>query len=343
MQQQAAGSTHPFTGAVDEAELPDLQGWEWKLYAPNTYECGTTAVTARKRLLEESEPLPGEDQFACVISGLPEYLLAHGVREIDVPQYYSRFHDEFNPVIAEWTIERHGSALGIDANLLEWTVRLAEGEGHIDHDALSVFLCDNRTLAVAGSRGAFLVDVAPLKQRALDRTPPAAEQVDIQGFAIPEADPGYQRGLRRFIEIFERHAEPTLASYKHLSDGKHVFETDTGRDVYAGSQLHHLARMTVDETELRGAYNYDLDGDTHQSVWDGENASHALGDETHLGTVVGFEHTWTEKEHIMSNTLFELQSKAKYWCFQPRPEQYSHFDFQVGSLDEKIDTFANGS
>ena len=44
----------------------------------------------------------------------------------------------------------------------------------------------------------------------------------------------------------------------------------------------------------------------------------------------------------MSNTLFELQSKAKYWCFQPRPERYSHFDFQVGSINEKIDTFANG-
>jgi hypothetical protein len=62
---------------------------------------GTTAVTARKRLLEESEPLPDEDQFAYVISGLPEYLLAHGVREIDVPRYYSRFHDEFDPVVAE--------------------------------------------------------------------------------------------------------------------------------------------------------------------------------------------------------------------------------------------------
>ncbi|WP_273837847.1 hypothetical protein [Halococcus sp. PRR34] len=343
MLEQPSASQHPSRGLPVANELPDLQGWEWKLYAPNTYECGTTAVTARKRLLEESESLPGEDRFAYVISGLAEYLLAHGVCEIAVPQYYSRFHDEFDPVIAEWTIERHGSALGIDANLLEWTVRLAEGKGRIDHDALSVYLCDNRTLVVTGSRGAFLVDVAPLKQRSLDQTPPPAERVDIHGFVVPEADPDHQRGLRRFIEIFDRHAEPTLTSYKHLSDGKHVFETDTGRDVYAGSQLRHLARMTVDETDLRGAYNYDLDGDTHQSVWDSETASHALGDETHLGTVVGFEHIWTEKEHIMSNTLFELQSKAKYWCFQPRPQRYSHFDFQVGSLDGKIDTFANGS
>jgi hypothetical protein len=343
MLEQPTASQHPYRGLADATELPDLHGWEWELYAPNIYECGTTAVTARKKLLEESESLPGEDRFAYVISGFPEYLLDHGIREIDVPRYYSRFHSEFDPVVAEWTIERYGKALGIDANLLEWTVRLAEGKGHIDHDALSVYLCDNRTLAVAGSRGAFLVDVAPLKQRALNRTPPAAERVDIHGFAIPEADPDYQRGLRRFIEIFERHAEPTLASYKHLSDGKHVFETDTSRDVYVGPHLRHLARMAVDETELRGVYNYDLDSDTHQSVWDNETASHAFGDETHLGTVVGFEHVWHEKEHIMSNALFELQSKAKYWCFQPRPERYSYFDFQVGSLDEKIDTFANGS
>ena len=89
MLEHPSASQHPYRGLPDANELPDLQRWEWKLYAPNTYECGTIAVTARKRLLEESEPLPGEDQFAYVISGLPEYLLAHGVREIDVPRYYT--------------------------------------------------------------------------------------------------------------------------------------------------------------------------------------------------------------------------------------------------------------
>ena len=272
-----------------------------------------------------------------------EYLLKYGTREIDVPRYYSRFHDEFEPVVSSWTIGGRGRAVGTNADDLERIVRLADGSGRIDHNEVSVYLCENDTLLAFGSRGAFIVDVSPLRHSSFDRDPPESAHVNIGQFAVPEADPDYQRGLRRFIEIFERHAEPTLTNYKRLSDGKHVFETDSGRDVYAGSQLRHLARMIIDETELRGAYNYDLDGDTHQSVWDSETASHALGDETHLGTVVGFDHTWTEKDHIMSNTLFELQSKVKYWCFQPRPEQYSHFDFQVGSLDEMIDTFANGS
>jgi hypothetical protein len=342
MFQQRDGSQHPFTGGIDEDELPDLHGWGWHFHQPRTYDCGTTAVTAWRKLTDETEPLPGEDRFAFVLTGAAEYLLTHGVREIDVPRYYSRFHDEFDPVVAEWTIRQRGRAVGIDANLLESTVRLAESKGRIDHDALSLYLCDNRTLLVTGARGAFLVDVTPLREWTLDRTPPDSARIDIRGFDVPEADPDYQRGLHQFVRIFNDHTDATLARYKRLADGKHVFVTGSGENVYAGSQLRHLARMAVDETDLRRVHTYDLDGDTHQSVWDSETASHALGDETYLGVIVDFEHAWNEKEHIMSNSLFELRSKAKYWCFQPCPEKYSYYDFEVRSLDEDIETFANG-
>lgn len=341
MLSQPEGSSHPFTGAVDEDELPDLQGWGWNIHKPHRYDCGTTAVTAWRKLTDEKEPLPGEERFAFVLTDPAEYLLAHGVREIDVPRYYSRFRKEFDPVVAEWTIRRRGRAIGIDAGNLERTVRLAEGKGRIDHDALSLYLCDNCTLFVDGSRGAFIVDPMMLKMHTLGRTPPDSARVDIEGFAVPEADPDYQRGLRRFVRIFEKHTDASLARYNCLADGKHVFETDSGEDVYAGPEIQHLARMAVDETELRRVHTYDLDGDTYQSVWDSETADHALGDETHLGVVVGFEHVWNEKEHIMSNTLYELQSTAKYWCFQSQPENYSYYDFRVGSVDETIDTFAN--
>jgi hypothetical protein len=343
MLSQPAESGHPHRSVVNRSELPDLQGWGWNSHSPLHYECGTTAVTAWRKPADEIESTPGEDQFAYLFTDPAEYLLAHGVREIDVPQYYSRFNDEFEPVVAEWTIRRRGRAVGIDAGLLERTVRLAEGKGRIDHDALSLYLCDNCTLLVTGSRGAFLVAVTPLRQRTLDRTPPDAVRIDMEGFAIPEADADYQRGLRRFMTIFEECTDATLARYKHIADDKHVFETGDGEDVYAGPQLRHLARMAVDETELRRVHTYGLNGKTHQSVWDSDTATRVLNEQTRLGTVVGFEHAWNEKEHIMSNSLFELQSQARYWCFQPRPEMYSYCDFEIRSLDENIDTFANGT
>jgi len=341
MLSQLDGSQHSFDRAVNENELPDLQGWGWNIHKPHRYDCGTTAVTAWRKLTDEKEPLPGEDRFAFVLTDPAEYLFAHGVREVDVPRYYSRFQDEFEAVVAEWTIQRHGRAVGIDAGMLERTVRLAEGKGRIDHDTLSVYLCDNCTLFVTGSRGAFIVDPTMLKAHTLDRTPPDSARVDIEGFGVPEADPEYQRGLRRFVGIFEEHTDASLARYKRIGDGKHVFETDSGEDVYAGASMRHLARMTVDETELRRVHTYDLDDHTYQSVWDSETTDHALGDETYLGVVVGFEHAWNEKEHIMSGGLFELQSQAKYWCFQPQPEKYSYYDFRVGSVEGTIDTFAN--
>jgi hypothetical protein len=343
MLSQPAESGHPYRGVVDRTELPDLHGWGWNSHSPLHYDCGTTAVTAWRQPADETEPAPGEDRFAYVFTDPAEYLLAHGVREIGVPQYYSRFRDEFEPVVAEWTIRRHGRAVGVDAGLLERTVRLAEGKGRIDHDALSLYLCDNCTLLVTGSRGAFLVDVTPLKRRTLDRTPPDSTRIDVDDFAVPEADPDYQLGLRRFVTIFEEHTNATLARYKHSADGKHVFETSDGEDVYAGQKLQDLARMVVDETELRRVHTYDLNGKTHQSVWDSDTATRVLNEQTRLGAVVGFEHAWNQKEHIMSNSLFELQSQARYWCFQPRPEMYSYYDFEIRSLDENIDTFANGT
>jgi hypothetical protein len=136
----------PFAGAIDEDEPPDLQGWGWNTHHPREYDCGTTAATAWRQPTGETESLPGEDRFAYVLTAPDEYLLTHGIREIDVPRYCCDFKDEFGIVITEWTIRRRGRALGIDATLLEQTVRLAEGKGRIDHDELSLYLCENRTL-----------------------------------------------------------------------------------------------------------------------------------------------------------------------------------------------------
>lgn len=339
MLEHSTATKPPWRGRPTEDELPDLQGWEWKLYDPLHYDCGTRAVAAWRKPMDESERLPGEDRFAFVFANASEYLLKYGTREIDVPRYYSRFHDEFEPVVSSWTIGGRGRAVGINADDLEMTVRLADGSGRIDHNEVSVYLCENDTLLAYGSRGAFIVDVSPLRHSSLDRDPPESAHVDIAGFEIPEADPDLQRGLHRFIKIFNRHSDTTLAHYDSISDGKHVFVAEGGRNVYAGSQLNTFAQLTLDETQLRRVHTYDLDGETYQSEWNKNTATHSIGEETRLGTVVGFEHRWNEQEYIMSGGIHELHSQARYWCFKPQPDKYSHYDFQLMSLDESIDIF----
>lgn len=340
MLENPAAKNHHCRGRPNEDDLPDLQGWEWRLFNPYRYECGTHAVTAWKKPLEESEPLPGEDHFALVVANASEYLLTHGVREVDVPQYYSRFSDEFDPIVSSWTISRHGRAIGLNANQLESTVRLADGGGRINHDAVSVYLCDNDTLLAVGSRGAFIVDLTTLRRSRFDRSPPDSAHVDINGFAIPEADPDLQRGLHRFIDIFNKHTDATLARHESIDDYSHVFVTEGGRDVHAASNLETLSRMFLDETRLRKTHAHRLGGEVYRSEWDEDTASHELGNETRLGVVVGFEHRWREQEYIMSGGIHELHSQAKYWCFKPRPDKYSHYDYQLMSLDENIDTFS---
>lgn len=64
----------PLSGRPSEDELRDLHGWEWRLFDPLRYECGTCAVTAWRKSMGESEPLPGEDRFAFVL--LIPYTLA---------------------------------------------------------------------------------------------------------------------------------------------------------------------------------------------------------------------------------------------------------------------------
>lgn len=319
--------------------LPDLQGYGWKTHSLNCYDCGTTTVSPwQLPSADDYERVPGT--FECVTGDAANYLNDHGVRELDIPQYYSRFQDEFGSLVTKWTIEKRGIAIGVDANLLERAVRLANGKGHIDHDALEVHLCDTGTLFVAGTRGVFLVDQISLKQWDIDQTPPDSAYIDIRGFPIPETDTDFQRGLRRFIDAFEKYADPALDSFKHISDGKHVFQTDSGRAVYANrAVLNRLTNMTLDETDLYGTYTYTLNGKTYKSIWDGTTTVHDRGDETRRGIVLGYDHQWEEQKHIMSDTVYQLHSKCRYICLSFRPDMYDRYDFEVVCDEHDIDTF----
>ena len=324
-----------------QKDLPEITGYGWELHQYNHYDCGTTTVSPwRRPSVDDVEQIPGENSFECVIANAAAYLEANGIRELDIPQYYSRFPDDFEPVITEWTVREHAVAIGLNATLLELGVRLANGKGRIDHDLLEVHLCEDNRLLIAGKRGVFLVDLWPLKDWNLDDDPPAAAYTEIRGFDIPEEDPVLQEGLRRFIDVFNEYADTTLASYDSPSDGRHTFQTAEGANVYANnSMLKRLVSVALDEHDCRGTYTYEWDGTTYSSTWDEDTAEYAVGDEHHRGIIIGYEHRWREEDYVMGDELYQLHSEIRYVCLDLQPERYSHYDVRVVTVEEDIDTF----
>jgi len=324
-----------------QEDLPEIAGYGWELHHYNHYDCGTTTVNPwRKRSIDNADQTPGEDSFECVIANAAAYLEANGIQELDVPQYYSRFHEEFEPVIAEWTVRKHGIAIGVNSTLLELAVRLANGKGRINHTSLEVHLCEDNHLFVAGNRGVFLVDLWPLKAHSLNVEPPVAAYTEIQGFDIPEDDPDLQEGLRRFIHLFNEYADTTLESYESAGDSRHTFQTKDGDAVYANAfMLKRLAGMVLDERDCHGSYSYEYDDTTYSSTWDETTAEYAIGEEHFRGIVIGYEHRWREEDYVMGNELYQLHSEIRYVCLDFQPEKYSHYDVRVVTVEEDIDTF----
>lgn len=74
-----------------------------------------------------------------------------------------------------------------------------------------------------------------------------------------------------------------------------------------------------------------------------ETARHALGDKIRRGVVVGFEHAWNEKEHIMDNTLYvRTPVEGEVLVLPAASGAILIFRLPGGSINEKIDTFTNG-
>ena len=324
-----------------QEDLPEIEGFGWEFHSYNHYDCGTTTVSPwRRPSIGDAEQTPGENSFECIIANPAVYLEANGVRELDVPQYYSRFHDGFDPVVTEWTVREHGIAVGVDATLLELAVRLVNGKGRINHDALEVHLCETDKLFVAGERGVFLVDLWPLRKNALEVAPPAAAHTEIRDLDIPEDDPDLQEGLRRFIDVFNEYAETMIAAYDSPSDGRHTFTTATGDAVYANSSmLRRLASMAVDERDCYSTYTYEYDDDTYSSTWDETTTEYDIGDEHLRGIVIGYDHRWYEQDYVMENDLYQLHSEIRYICLDLQPEKYPHYDVRVVTVEEDIDAF----
>lgn len=257
-------SRQPLSYKYRDHDYPDVESCGFDDFAPIRYDCGTTTVEATYYKHREGRPPLSTNEFEYVVDSVESYLDVHGVETISVPAYYSEF-DEFEPVVSEWTATGRGVAKGISQRVLEGAVRLADGGGHINHDALSVTLGDDGKFLVNGERGAFLVEQVTLKERATDEIErPATEYDTVGGLLVLEGNETAREGLRRFISIFNFYTDAKLVKYEGLYDGKHVYKTDSGDNVYV-NKPQRLAEAEQVLEEVAGEYTYTVDCQTFNS------------------------------------------------------------------------------
>lgn len=342
----------PITSSLPEVEervpttkddLPDLTGYKWLPRKITEYDCGTKAIGTYK-VGQDQERTPGRDCFVYITEGVNTYLDAYGVKEIELPRYYTRFSDEFDTYVAEWTIGKYGVGVGITSYLLESAVRLANGKGHIGHDATTAVICDNDTFLVTGPRGAFIVDQMPIRTSHLNnsRDPPAEVFHEIPGteISVPEESEVIRNGLARFIDAVESYLDVAIKSAERPSDNWHTLITESGQRMFASaSRIELFARMETDQSDLHGTYSHSLNGEEYKSTVDSTAFSHERGDETIRGVVVGYLHNWERDEYIMGDGVAGLRSEVNYVCMNHRPEKYSHNDVQITRLEETVDSW----
>jgi len=326
-----------------EDVLPDLRGYGWNTHSVTHFECGTQAVAPFK-IGHEQEQTPGENGFVCITEGVNEYLDAHGVQELEIPQFYSRFAAEFDTFIDEWTIQDYGIGIGITSYDLKTAVRLANGKGHIDHDTTTVVLCDNQTFLITGPRGAFIVDQSPIRTSHLEtrRDPPndALWTIPETTISVPESSKHLRNGLIRFVDAVEEYTGVSLTDSGSPGDGKHTLITESGENIYAQKgRLELLDEMATDQSDLYRTYSHSLDGEEFTTSVDSSSFSHELRDETLRGIVIGYLPAWKRDEYIMGDGVAHLRLEIHYICMNSRPEKYSHYDIQFNRLEETVDSW----
>ncbi len=324
-------------------DLPDLTGYRWLPRRITEYDCGTKAIGTFK-VGQDQERTPGRDCFVYVTEGVNTYLDTHGVKEIEVPRYYTRFRVKFDTYVSEWTIGKYGVGVGITSYLLESAVRLANGKGHIDHDATTAVICDNYTFLVTGPRGVFIVDQMSIRTSHLSnsREPPAEVFNKIPGteIRVPEESEVILNGLARFIDAVETYLDVPIESAERPSDDRHTLITESGQRMFASAgRLELFAKMKTDQSDLHGTYSHLLNEEEYTSTVDSNAFSHERGDRTNQGVVVGYLHNWETDEYIMGDDIAGLRSEVTYVCMAHRPEKYCHNDIQITQLRETVDSW----
>lgn len=215
------------------------------------------------------------DEFGYVVGGLEDYLKRHRDREIDIPQYYSRFESEAETYLGGVTAANGSFGLGAHPRRLETAVRAATGGGRFSKDT-RVVGCGKRPFIVENSQGAFVfapVDLGCPEGFDLEGGP----QHDVAGLSVPDDVDDVRAGIAFLKRCLDTEFGITLIQHDTLSDGYHYFATETGPQLrIKGYHLKRLAGVTRDPSKVLGKMEYnDPWGEQFSGEW--EEIKYPLG------------------------------------------------------------------
>lgn len=309
------GNAEQYTHQFDRRTLPDIDGFGWEACPEQE---GSAEILEYWRLDGslsdelEHENIPGTG--AAIISGADDYLREHAVSEIEVPKYYTQFED----------IETHyrWSADGqthIIWRFLKKVVRLSNGYGNIDPVTTRVVLCDTGYIFVSGPRGAFLVAIPPsrpLRRRDDLSNPPESVLTEIHGILIPEENPQYQEGFKRYLSLLSDSPYPAPTGHGGFNEVTHIIETTADDALVGGNSLKIMQSHDQGFQETIGVYSRrcegancvvsvgptHLPGDIGDEVEIGDDSISIGASDVTRGVVTGYKTEWQEKERVFSHS-----------------------------------------
>lgn len=215
---------------------------------------------------------------AIVLDGIEEYLDERADRVLDVPTAYSRF-DDFDTYLGAPSAGAGSNHVGygIPSHLLEKAVRFAAGPGRFSSDDLTVTACGGDPFVVQYRDHSYIVATTTIRGPGLSGKPlPSEGEVpddwdpethDVAGFDIVEDDEEIRLVLGRVFDHVDQFPVE-VTGYVGLREGKHVFETASGRDLYMkGFHLKKLSGLT-DPEQFEGEHTLEIGGEEYTVSWD---------------------------------------------------------------------------
>lgn len=280
-----------------DVNLPDQTTWNAR---PTDCTCGDPDCNAEFVLatdrfspdIQRHVYLKSE-QMAVITSDIDAYRETHADEQLDVPQYYSRFEDQFIPYVGKVSARSNSFAWGITASQLEGAVRLATGGGRFRSDDLEVWGCGRfGALAIYDGRAVIVSATAIGRPEEYD-----APTNDVRGMAVEEQDDTMLAALETFLDVVDERLSVTVTGYEKCYDGKHYFQTTDDELLrVAYRDVLRVEDAMTDREAVVGEYEYeDPWGETFSFPVSAEDVEYELGEQRRLGgEVVGYRVTWDD-------------------------------------------------
>lgn len=345
-------SDHAVPGGGHLPPLFEISTGDWSSVKQDP-DIGRVLEPKGRRVKETIHDFPCD--FAAVLGDPNAILEQYGRREIAFPKTYTGIED-WEPVMSKVTATSPRDGYGLSRYTLAGACRLTNGEGRIS-DETRVFEIDGgqhgfRYLAV-GPRGTFVIEAVPIgSSMALVDEETYRECIDaddaltINGDLIPEEDEGCQRGIQKFITVFERYSDADLVGYGNYS-GSHTLIDSNGDHVHL-TGLSKLARMETDADALVGETSHTIEsdreyaGDVVSAEVEPRDIKYEIGETTDSPFetdryVVGYELNWREEEYIYSGGLNKVVLEISYVYFS-EPDKYDYHDVDVRTTTDTVAT-----